>query len=83
MHALVCLCILIPMRRRTSLVFDESLLTDAQEALGTTGVSATVEEALREAIRAKVRRELGERLSQEDGLDWDAMSDKVRRENWS
>ena len=44
-------------KKHTSLYIDEALLADAQRMLGTTGVTETVETALREAADAVARRE--------------------------
>ena len=44
-------------KKHTSLYIDEALLADAQRMLATTGVTETVETALREAADAVARRE--------------------------
>jgi len=49
--------------RRTTVVLDEELLSEAQEALGTRVVRETIEAGLREVVRRKrlegLRRALG------------------------
>lgn len=47
-------------KKHTSLYIDEALLADAQRLLGTTGVTETVETALREAADAVARRNAAE-----------------------
>lgn len=47
-------------KKHTSLYIDEALLADAQRLLGTSGVTETVETALREAADAVARRRAAE-----------------------
>ena len=55
--------------RRTSLEIDEHQLTQAQRALGTSGVKDTIEMALQEVIRAAFRRQLAARIRSGEGID--------------
>lgn len=48
---------------------DEERLTRAQEVLGTSGIKDTVDRALREVIRADLRRRLTERIRSGEGVD--------------
>lgn len=63
------------MSRRTSIVVDDALLTEAQRVLGTKGLRDTVERSLRETIRADRRRRLLERLCDPDGFDDGALAE--------
>lgn len=47
---------------RTTLEYDDNLLAEAQTALGTTGIKATIERALHEAVLENARRRLLARL---------------------
>jgi Arc/MetJ family transcription regulator len=49
------------MSRRTSVIIDDELVERARAALGTTGITDTIEAALREAVRADQRRRLDAR----------------------
>ena len=55
--------------RKTSVAIDEELLAAAKEALNTTTVRATIEQALLEVLRARARREEVEALRSMDGID--------------
>jgi Arc/MetJ family transcription regulator len=66
--------------RRTSIIVDDTLLEEAQAALGTRGLKETVEAAFREAIRARRRRQLVNRLQDPEGFDDDALG--RAREQW-
>ncbi len=57
------------MGRRTTLEVDDTLLRQAQGALGTTGLKDTVEKAFREAIRRRLRERLAERIDAGAGVD--------------
>lgn len=57
------------MARRTTIEVDDALLQQAQEALGTTGLKDTVDEAFREVIRRQLRRRLAERIETGQGID--------------
>jgi Arc/MetJ family transcription regulator len=57
------------MGRRTTIEVDDALLTEAQQALGTRGLKATVERAFREAIRRSLRERLAERIESGAGVD--------------
>lgn len=70
------------MNRRTTIVVDEELLADAQAALGTRGLKATVDRALQEAVRAAARERLASRLESGDGFDRALLSDEARRARW-
>lgn len=61
---------------------DQELLADAQAALGTRGLKATVDRALREAVRAAARERLAARLESGDGFDRALLSDEARRARW-
>jgi Arc/MetJ family transcription regulator len=61
------------MSRRTSVIIDDELVERARAALGTTGITDTIEAALREAVRADQRRRLIERFRTGEGIDFDAM----------
>lgn len=47
---------------RTTLEYDDKLLAEAQMALGTKGIKATIERALNEAVTESARRRLLARL---------------------
>jgi Arc/MetJ family transcription regulator len=57
------------MSRRTTIEVDDALLAEAQEALGTRGLKATVEQAFREAIRRSLRERLAQRIESGAGVD--------------
>ncbi len=57
------------MSRRTTLEVDDTLLTQAQLALGTRGLKETVDTAFREAIRRYLRERLAERIQSGAGID--------------
>jgi Arc/MetJ family transcription regulator len=57
--------------RKTTIVVDDELIAQAKEALGTRGLKETIDAALVEAVRARVRREHVERLRTMRGLDLD------------
>jgi Arc/MetJ family transcription regulator len=61
------------MSRRTSILIDDELIERAQAALGTSGITDTIEAALNEAIRAKQRQRLVERFLSPDGYDDEAL----------
>jgi Arc/MetJ family transcription regulator len=63
------------MTRRTSVIIDDDLVERAKAALGTTGITDTIEAALTEAVRAKQRRRLIERFVSPDGYDDQALLD--------
>ncbi|HLH15353.1 MAG TPA: type II toxin-antitoxin system VapB family antitoxin [Solirubrobacteraceae bacterium] len=54
--------------RRTTLDIDEDMLSKAREILGTRGVKDTVDEALREVVRAEAGRRLIARLKENEDL---------------
>lgn len=64
---------------RTNIDIDEKLLADAMKATGQTTKKATVEEALRQAVR---RQELREAIDRMAGMGWDGDLEKMREE-WS
>ena len=68
------------MARRTSIVVDDALLEEAQQALGTRGLKETVDAALHEAVRSRRRKELLARLRDPDGFDDDAL--RQGRDQW-
>ena len=57
------------MSRRTTLDVDDALLAQAQQALGTSGLKATVDAAFHEAVRQALRRRLAERIASGQGID--------------
>jgi Arc/MetJ family transcription regulator len=57
------------MSRRTTLEVDDALLSQAQEALGTKGLKATVDKAFQEAVRRHLRGRLAERIVTGSGID--------------
>lgn len=57
--------------RKTTLVIDEDLVQQAQAALGTRGLKATVDRALHEAIAVAARRRAIEQLRTMTGLELD------------
>ena len=57
--------------RKTTLVIDEDLVQQAQAALGTRGLKATVDRALQEAIAVAARRRAIEQLRTMTGLELD------------
>ena len=59
--------------RRTSVILDDDLVERAKAALGTSGISDTIEAALREAVRTDQRRRLARRFRSGEGLDTEAM----------
>ena len=61
------------MPRRTSVILDDDLVERAKAALGTSGISDTIEAALREAVRTDQRRRLARRFRSGEGFDADAM----------
>jgi Arc/MetJ family transcription regulator len=68
------------MSRRTSIIVDDALLEEAQQALGTRGLKETVYAALNEAIRSRRRRQLLERLRDPGGIDDGAL--RQARDEW-
>lgn len=54
--------------RRTTLDIDEVMLAKAKEALGTTGVKDTVNEALLEVVRREAGKRLIKRLKENEDL---------------
>jgi Arc/MetJ family transcription regulator len=54
--------------RRTTLDIDEDMLAKARQVLGTRGIKDTVDEALREVVRAEAGRRLIARLKDNDDL---------------
>ena len=57
--------------RKTTIEIDDELLEQVRGALGTTTLKETVEEAFREVLRERARREEVEALSTMDGMDLD------------
>ena len=68
------------MPRRTSIVVDDALLQEAQQALGTRGLKETVNAALKEAIRTRKRMQLLARLRDPGGFDDAAL--RQARDEW-
>jgi len=57
--------------RKTTIEIDDELLERVRGALGTTTLKETVDEAFREVLRERARREEVEALSAMDGMDLD------------
>jgi Arc/MetJ family transcription regulator len=57
--------------RKTTLDVDDDLVDQAARILGTSGLKATVDRALREVIAREARERLIEQLEVMDGLDLD------------
>jgi Arc/MetJ family transcription regulator len=57
--------------RKTTVAIDEDLAARAGRALGTRGLTATVNEAMREVVALAARRQFVERLRRMDGMDLD------------
>lgn len=57
--------------RKTTLVIDDELVRQAQAALGTRGLKATVDRALQEAIAVAARKRAIEQLRTMSGLELD------------
>jgi Arc/MetJ family transcription regulator len=55
--------------RKTSVEINEELLSAVQEVLSTATLKETIEEAFREILRVKARREEVEALSTMSGMD--------------
>lgn len=57
--------------RKTTIEINEELLEQVRDALGTTTLKETVDEAFREVLRERARREEVEALSAMRGMDLD------------
>jgi Arc/MetJ family transcription regulator len=57
--------------RKTTITIDDELIAQAGAILGTSGITATIDEALRRVIVSEARERLIERLSTMKGLDLD------------
>ena len=55
--------------RKTTLTIDDEKIAQAREILGTSGITDTIDAALRETIRRAAAERLIERMSTMDGLD--------------
>lgn len=66
--------------RKTSVEIDEDLLDEVRTALGTSTLKETVNEAFREVLRERARREEVEALSRMRGMDLD--DEEVMAEAW-
>lgn len=55
--------------RKTTLTIDDDKIAQAREILGTTGITDTIDAALRETIRRAAAERLIERMTTMDGLD--------------
>jgi Arc/MetJ family transcription regulator len=67
--------------RKTTLTIDDEKIAQAREILGTTGITDTIDAALRETIRRAAAERLIARMSTMDGLDLrdaDVMDDAWR-----
>ena len=58
-------------QRKTTLLLDEDLLDEARAVLGTDGIKATIDRALREVVAMDARLKVIEQLRTMDGLDLD------------
>jgi Arc/MetJ family transcription regulator len=66
--------------RKTSVAVDEDLALQAQKALGTQSLRATIDAAFREVIRARARADEVRSLHEMTGLDLD--QPEVMRGAW-
>jgi Arc/MetJ family transcription regulator len=66
--------------RKTSIEVDEGLLNRAREALGTTTIRETVEQAFLEVLRERARRDEVHALTTMRGMDLD--DPKVMAKAW-
>ena len=66
--------------RKTTLELDDETLADARRVLGTSGITDTVDAALREVRVQDARRRLIEQLRALEGLDLD--DPEVMRAAW-
>ena len=57
--------------RKTTIAIDDEVAAEAGRTLGTTGLTATVNQAMREVVAMAARRRLVERLRAMDGMDLD------------
>ena len=57
--------------RKTTVAVDDELILQAEAVLGTKGITATVDAALREVTRQAARRAAVDELVLRDGLDID------------
>ena len=55
--------------RKTTLSIDDEKIARAREILGTTGITDTIDAALRETIRRAAAERVIERMATMDGLD--------------
>ena len=69
-----------PRLRKTTVAVDEAAALSAQEELGTSTLSATVNAALREIAARAARRRFIQRLA--SGLGTDAADPEVMRSAW-
>ncbi len=66
--------------KKTTLEFDEELYDRTREALGTSGLKATVQRAFEEVLALQARRRAIQQLQEMDGLDLD--KPEVMAEAW-
>lgn len=66
--------------RKTTIVIDEELLREASDVLGTHGLKATVDRALKEIVAIEARKQVIEQLRTMDGLDLD--NEEVMSQAW-
>lgn len=59
----------MPRVRKTTLTIDDDKIAQAREILGTTGITDTIDAALRETIRRAAAERLIARMATLDGLD--------------
>lgn len=57
--------------RKTTIAIDDEVAAEASRTLGTRGLTATVNQAMREVVAMAARRRLVERLRTMDGMDLD------------
>ncbi|HZS16280.1 MAG TPA: type II toxin-antitoxin system VapB family antitoxin [Candidatus Dormibacteraeota bacterium] len=57
--------------RKTTIAIDDEVAAQASRTLGTRGLTATVNQSMREVVAMAARRRLVERLRAMDGMDLD------------
>jgi Arc/MetJ family transcription regulator len=64
-------CAILAPVRKTTIAIDEELAAEAGRALGTKGLTATVNQSMREVVASAARRRFVERLRSMEGMDLD------------
>lgn len=57
--------------RKTTITVDDDVLAEVGEILGTAGITATIDEALRRVLVSEARQRMIHRLSTMEGIDLD------------